>query len=278
MPVSAERLARLKSFGLTEYQARVYLALLDLGTATATQIPPHSGVPRTRIYGTMAQLHERGLVEILPEAPLRYKPVPFNAFLAKRAADFRDRARHLEEETPTLAREFAVRAELHPESRGRFEAIRGRRNVRERLMKMYSAAREVVVGIGTVNSPRRVLTALTPYVVDKWKQGVRFRYAFPVDDSNWGDIEKLSEHAEVRNIDFLMPVYLHVVDSAEFLLSHPIPDDESSYRGDDICIWSDDPAIAEAIMRMADSMWRSGSKPSLLPRRERTPGKLRKVE
>src|SRR3972149_4309563 len=139
--ITADRLARLRQFGLTEYQARVYLALLDLGTATATQIPPHSGVPRTRIYGAMAQLHERGLVEILPEDPLRYKPVPFNAFLAKRAADFRDRARHLEEETPTLAREFAVRAELHPQSRGRFEAIRGRRKDRKSVVKMYSAAR-----------------------------------------------------------------------------------------------------------------------------------------
>src|SRR5437879_6992338 len=56
--------------GLTEYQARVYLTLLDLGSATASQISPLSKVPRTRIYAAMQQLHEKGLVQILPETPL----------------------------------------------------------------------------------------------------------------------------------------------------------------------------------------------------------------
>src|SRR5512137_119909 len=60
MPINSERLQRLEGFGLTEYQARAYLALLDLGTATASQLPALSRVPRTRIYSTMRQLHAKG--------------------------------------------------------------------------------------------------------------------------------------------------------------------------------------------------------------------------
>jgi len=277
VPVSAERLARLKTFDLTDYQARVYLSLLDLGTATAAQIPPRSGVPRTRIYGTMAQLHERGLVEILPESPLRYMAVPFASFLTKVAADHKERARRLEEDLPDLAREFAAGAGAEPEGRGRFEAIRGRKNARERLLKMYTAATKTVIAIGTVNSPGRIRSALGGHVLDRWRQGVQIRFGFPISDENTEDIAKLSEHAEVRNVDFLMPVYLHVVDSRQFLMSHPIPDDESSYRGDDITIWSDDPAIAAAIGRMAERIWESGAKPG--PLRERPARRpLRRVD
>ena len=61
-PINADRIKKLMEHNLTEYQARVYLTLLDLGSATAGQIPALSRVPRTRIYATMQQLHERGLV------------------------------------------------------------------------------------------------------------------------------------------------------------------------------------------------------------------------
>ena len=278
MVITADRLARLRQFGLTEYQARVYLALLDLGTATATQIPPHSSVPRTRIYGAMAQLHERGLVEILPEDPLRYKPVPFNTFLTKQAAEHRERARRLEDDLPELTREFAIRSGAEPEFRGRFEAIRGRRNARERLLKMYNAAQRVIVAIGTVNSPKRIRNALGSHILERWKQGVQLKYAFPVTDENWDDVAKLAEHAEVRNIEFTMPVYLHVVDSAEFMMSHPIPDDDSHFRGDDISIWSDDAAIAQAIGSMAERMWEAGVAPGPMRGRDRRGRRLRRVD
>src|SRR5439155_4783653 len=69
VPINQERARKLMEHGLTEYQARVYLTLLDLGAATATQISPLSKVPRTRIYATMQQLHQKGLVQILPETP-----------------------------------------------------------------------------------------------------------------------------------------------------------------------------------------------------------------
>ena len=60
-----------------------------------------------------------------------------------------------------------------------------------------------------------------------------------------------------------MPVYMHVVDRREFLMSHPIPDDDSSYRGDDIAIWTNDEAIAGAMHAMAEKIWSTGTRPTL---------------
>ena len=68
----------------------------------------------------------------------------------------------------------------------------------------------------------------------------------------------LLKHAEVRHIDFQMPVYMHNVDGKEFLMSHPIPDDDSSYRGDDIAIWTNDPAIGDAMSEMSERIWEMG--------------------
>jgi len=43
-------------------------------------------------------------------------------------------------------------------------------------------------------------------------------------------------------------------------MSHPIPDDDSFYRGDDICIWTNDQALAQAVSNIMENTWQ-GAKP-----------------
>src|SRR2546425_9589552 len=82
VPINQDRLRKMTDHGLTEYQARVHLTLLDLGPATASQISPLSKVPRTRIYATMQQLHEKGLVQVLSETALPHNAVPVATYLS----------------------------------------------------------------------------------------------------------------------------------------------------------------------------------------------------
>lgn len=274
MPVNSERVRKLIDHGLTEYQARAYLTLLDLGAATASQVAPLSKVPRTRIYATMQQLHQKGLVQILPETPLRYEPVSFETYLKGLAEDLRSRAKQIEAGQESLAREFAIVAQAEPSSAGRFEAIYGRKNVRERLVRMYETATREVIGIGTTKSPGRILGAFRPNLVERAAQGVRLKYAFCFTPENRDDVRLLLHHAQVRHIDFMMPVYMHVFDGKEFLMSHPIPDDDSSYRGDDIAIWTNDPAIAGAMSEMSERIWEMGRPAAELLEEARPPRRV----
>ncbi len=260
MPITPDRIQKLESFGLTEYQARVYLALLDLGTAAAAQIPALSRVPRTRIYATMQQLHAKGLVQILPEKPLRYKAVPFSSYAKLLAEDYRRRAMQLSSNAAALAREFSVSPVGAPEERGRFEAIYGRRNVRDRLVEMYQHAEVEIMGVGSVHSPARILHGLGVDLEEKVAAGVRARFAFYTTRENEAEVRSLSRFSEIRHIDFFTPVCRHGVDGHQFLMSHPIPDDDSPYRGEDIAIWTDDPAIASAMEQSAERIWEMGTR------------------
>jgi len=58
----------LISFGLTEKEASIYLALYKLGEATAYQIAKESGVKRPTVYVLMEELRKRGLVLVIPHA------------------------------------------------------------------------------------------------------------------------------------------------------------------------------------------------------------------
>ena len=262
-PINQERLQKLQGFGLTQYQARVYLALLDLGTATASQIPAVSRVPRTRIYATMQQLHAKGLVQILPEKPVRYKAVPFSRYLKALASEYRQKAVQLASNAESLAREFSVSFTEVPMRAGRFEAIYGRRNVRDKLVEMYEGAETEIIGIGSMHSPARILRGLGQQIEEKAAVGLAIKFAFFTNPENEPEVAALSQHSEIRHIDFFTPVCRHGVDGQQFLMSHPIPDDDSGFRGEDIAIWTDDAAIAAAMAQMAERIWEMGKRTSV---------------
>lgn len=274
-PVNQERVQKLRSYGLTEYQARVYLALLDLGTSEASAVPAASRVPRTRVYATMRQLHDKGLVQILPEKPLRYKAVPLAAYLKSLAEDYREKAFQLSSTATNVARDFPIGAIASREPRGRFEAIYGRRNVRDKLVEMYRGAQSEIIGIGSLHSPARIIHGLGIDLEEKVAAGVTVKLAFFLEPSNAADVRQLSRHADVRQIDFFTPVCRHGVDGRQFLMSHPIPDDDSPVRGEDIAIWTDDPAIAEAMSQMTERIWEMGKRVSS-PLRRKVPDRRRR--
>ncbi len=62
----------LKSFGLSEYEAKALLALLSRGTLTAKEIAEIAKIPRTSVYDVMNSLISKGLVEAFGK-PLKFK-------------------------------------------------------------------------------------------------------------------------------------------------------------------------------------------------------------
>lgn len=67
---------RLKSLGLTKYEALVYIALLKVTDATATEIHEISGVPRASVYPVLSQLQEKELAFISQSSPRRFAALP----------------------------------------------------------------------------------------------------------------------------------------------------------------------------------------------------------
>ena len=259
LPTFEERLRMLLDFGLTEYQARVYLALLSLGTAIASQVPQLSKVPRTRIYSTMHQLHEKGLVQIIPETPIKYQAVPFDSFLTRQIEGIRTKAERLEQSKEAITRVFAAVQHQEASSQGRFEVVYGRRNVRDRVSKIYHAATKELIVVGTVTSPDRIAKAMLFSIEDKHEEGIKFRFLFPGVVKNPQRLEVLQPYAQIRFIPLNLPVFFLIVDGEQALINHPIPNDENHVRGDDVALWTDDEGFVEGLQLIAEDLWAMGA-------------------
>lgn len=56
----------LQKQGLNEKEAKVYLALLELGTASAYALAPKAGLKRSIVYVVLDDLQQKGLVSLIP--------------------------------------------------------------------------------------------------------------------------------------------------------------------------------------------------------------------
>jgi sugar-specific transcriptional regulator TrmB len=66
----------LKTLGLTKYEALVYVALLQVTKATATEIHEISGVPRASVYPVLDRLLQKNMVTVSHTTPKRFSATP----------------------------------------------------------------------------------------------------------------------------------------------------------------------------------------------------------
>jgi sugar-specific transcriptional regulator TrmB len=70
-----ETVRTLRSFELTEYEAKCFVALTRLREGTAKEVSEVADVPRARIYDSMDTLQDRGLVSVQESKPRRFRAV-----------------------------------------------------------------------------------------------------------------------------------------------------------------------------------------------------------
>ncbi|MBS7633059.1 TrmB family transcriptional regulator [Candidatus Bathyarchaeota archaeon] len=93
---------KLQRIGLTEYESRAYLALLNTHLSTATKVAEQSGVPRTKIYMVLESLASKGWIRIYSGVPLLFKAADPRSIFERMKEDY---AQFLESVKMTLGEE-----------------------------------------------------------------------------------------------------------------------------------------------------------------------------
>lgn len=256
MVIDEARIQTLRGYGLPEYGARAYLALLELGVTEARAVARVGGIPVPKVHATLAVLQERGLVEVLPETPRRYAPVPFERYLDRLQEDLLDQARTIDRDRPRLSQAFRVRGEAALGDRGGLVLLRGRRSVLARMAEIAAEATEDLLYLGTGGD------ALTARLLRALPAGPRpLRVLLPAQPTGglWADVGEVRVHesggagAAARQVAFL------ACDEHAVLVAHFVPDDGSLRRGDDVGVLFDRPAVVMALRSLAEARWAQGS-------------------
>lgn len=242
-------------YGLTEYEARTYLALLHLGVASARDVANLSRVPRTKIYSVLDDLHAKQLAEIIPERPKKYGVVPFDSYLRQFEREYKAKLAKIEEDKKFLMAAFASKDTGGADKAGSFHVLKGRKNVLNRKYEMVGRAVGEILEMGTEFSAVR-MGYYMPLLKERARLGAALKLLCPITDANRENVEEFAEVGEVRDNPSKSPgSVIMVVDDAEVLICHYVPDDEHLFKGEDIAIWSDDKAIVRDMKGTILAQW-----------------------
>lgn len=226
--------------GLSEYEAKVYLCLLGLGSAGVRKICTFCDVPRTKVYDTLNRLVDAGLAVEIPIAPKRFVPIPpsdaFDAFvriIKRRAVDFASLVHALSEAYDDARRSSHLREKVIWYMDDGNEIMRKCKEI----VKKSSQTVTILSGNDGIpilfNSTHRVLDELR-------EQGVRVKLQSPVDPKTSFLAKELSYVLEVERLDVDTPVLLIISDEKQFILSKLAKNDEEVFES---AVFSDDPTL-----------------------------------
>ena len=103
-------LKELQDFGLSEKEAHVYLAALEIGRATADQLAKHSKIVRSTTYVQLDSLMKMGLMSTYEEGKKTYfapeSPELLKRLLLKQKEEMNTKEQELSALLPALLQQF----------------------------------------------------------------------------------------------------------------------------------------------------------------------------
>lgn len=159
----------LKQFGLDEKQAKVYVALLELGMAKANDLAQKAGLERPTVYDVLNKLAKGGLVSLFNKRGVRYyvaeDPLTIKKQLAEKQTAFEELLPEIRSIQNTLETKPAIRY---------YEGIAGIKKILEdTLTARNKQLRGILSVIDLFKVPGRQF--MERYVADRIKADINLR-------------------------------------------------------------------------------------------------------
>jgi sugar-specific transcriptional regulator TrmB len=232
---------------LSEYEAKVYVSLVTKGAAKARTLSMTCGVPRTKIYGTLKKLIERGLAVELPGEPRRYAPLSpaktFKAYLES----LRKKANDLSLVISSLEDAYERTKETTKSQKEDIWILEGRNEIWQRVREMLSQAKKFV-NIVTTENGLILLYKEANKMLDKLEErGVKVRIETPIGSHNGNLAHELNYIFEVKHTNLELPILFLCVDNREFLLAESNSNYSSADSDEDVGVFSNNPVLYDLI-------------------------------
>jgi len=254
--LSVERLMRL---GLTQYEARAYVALVRRDASTPAEVARMSGVPKPRIYDVLRSLVDKGLAANRPG-----RTAKFVAAAPERAATtlvqmHRDRVAALEGDARQLVDELRAAYQdgrQHTDPLDYIEVIRSPEAIGTRFNELQrSVEREMLV---FSKSPAAIGIEENVVGLELARRRVlRSMYEFSVleDETQLRGVRAFLDAGEQARFAAELPLKLGIIDERTVLFAMPDP---VAGNAEITTLVIENPHLANTLKIAFESLWATG--------------------
>ncbi len=163
----------LEELGLTEEEAKVYLAVLELGGSYVSVIAKKAGVHRVGCYHTLGNLVKKGVVSTFTKNNIKYFAVESPRILVNQTEERFNKAQKLLPELLSITNALAYKPKIQY-----YEGMQGIKNIFEDTL----SAKEELLGYTNLTDLPKVIPEdyLRDYAKRKIDQGIKTRMLSPI--------------------------------------------------------------------------------------------------
>ncbi|CQR73141.1 Sugar-specific transcriptional regulator TrmB [Sporomusa ovata DSM 2662] len=208
----------LQNFGLSQYEAKTYIALLHIGTSNAYSISKSSEIPRSRIYDILNNLAARGIVmvEETNDGVKNYTALPANVFLEEAYEKWSKIYTHVNQELKAI--EAKNKQDIY------VSTVKGETNILAFCRKLLQKAEKKVV-ISIWNPMYLELLADLQNCIERGcsVSGITFEVECP--------LRTLDKHRlnKINNLPTKKKWFILSIDSKELLYGHAAEHNSNSF-------------------------------------------------
>jgi len=189
----------LRELGLTDYETRSYLALLEKGVLTASQVSENAEVPYSKVYETLTSLERKGWIETEQGRPARYYPKAPSDALATMKLQLEDKVKAWEKTIRNELEPFYERREIR--EKPDIWILRGEFNTLVKLKEMVEKTK-IELMIAAPALPKALAEAAANMIEQLHNANVKVLFMVSKNAEEW-NLQKLADVAEVRVRDHM---------------------------------------------------------------------------
>lgn len=259
MIIKPELVKRIKDyFNLNIYEAKVWLALLSKGIASAREVADLSGVPRSRTYDVLEGLEKRGFAITKIGKPVKYISVKPTEIIEKMKTsvmqDAKERVVSLSNLKETS--EYTELEQLHNsgiapiKSHDITGSLKGRSNVMTRLRELLDNAKNEVIICTSVTDFEDKGRVLIPALEKLNKENVKIKLSLSGDSEK---IKKLAtkHNVKIKQVDSTARFFISDKKETFFMVTPENSDEEMG-------VWLQSPFFTSSITQIIDYSMKNG--------------------
>jgi len=253
-------LEALQSLGLTEYEARAYVALVNNGTSIARDVSFFGHVPRTKTYGALRNLERKGLVHTVPGKPEVYTAVSPLEILMPLAEKLNAEADYARATVSSLSELYVMKKnepqrEL-PVELNELWSVEGRRKfILERIVETIKHAKRSIDCRTTSAGLVRMYKAYADDLADARKRGVLVRVLTHLSSDSLSVAEELRQILDIKSSAGGITGSSIIVDRQSVITVSGKPDDFDVGDTQAVATWTNNKALAELYGSIFEQLW-----------------------
>jgi len=254
--MESEVMSALVQLGLTNAEAKVYLATLTLEGGTASEIAALAGKDRGNTHHTLAKLQQLGMVEPTTGSPTMFNPIEVTKALDHLFSLQSMRLRQLDELRKSISANISsssLRATPQAET---YSIIKGRLNTYLRMIESLAISKQKVSLLCSAEGLIRLRRFRNFFqsVSEKAAAGVEFRIISEIKASNIEDVKAFSQVCEFRHIRDQATnasIYDDRVASVALSINEKLDEDVKEH----VALWTNGSSFVRTFGEFFDSAW-----------------------